>query len=104
MVIPDVGSRPLAEVVGRRLAGHCGVRACHFEGAVIGVFDGDTVTALDDARVQRKIRMAGIDAPEKGQACDSSSWPEADIRTGELLVRTQMSASGQKLTVGINDH
>ena len=35
---------------------------------MVGVSDGDTITLLDDAKVQHKIRFAGIDAPEKGQA------------------------------------
>jgi endonuclease YncB( thermonuclease family) len=38
------------------------------EGRVVGISDGDTITVLDDAKVQHKIRFAGIDAPEKGQA------------------------------------
>lgn len=38
-----------------------------FEAKVIGVSDGDTITVLDSNRVQHKIRVAGIDAPEKGQ-------------------------------------
>jgi endonuclease YncB( thermonuclease family) len=38
------------------------------EGRVVGISDGDTITVLDDARTQHKIRFAGIDAPEKGQA------------------------------------
>jgi endonuclease YncB( thermonuclease family) len=38
------------------------------EGVVVGVSDGDTITILDDAKTQHKIRFAGIDAPEKGQA------------------------------------
>lgn len=36
-------------------------------GRVVGVADGDTVTVLDAQRVQHKIRLAGIDAPEKSQ-------------------------------------
>jgi endonuclease YncB( thermonuclease family) len=36
------------------------------QGRVVGVADGDTVTVLDDHRVQHKVRLAGIDAPEKG--------------------------------------
>ena len=35
---------------------------------MVGVSDGDTITVLNDAKVQHKIRLAGIDAPEKGQA------------------------------------
>ncbi len=37
------------------------------EGRVVGVSDGDTITVLDDGKIQHKIRFAGIDAPEKGQ-------------------------------------
>ena len=29
--------------------------------------DGDTLTVLDESHTQHKIRLAGIDAPEKGQ-------------------------------------
>jgi len=34
-------------------------------GRVVGVADGDTVTVLDESRHQHKIRLVGIDAPEK---------------------------------------
>lgn len=36
-------------------------------GRVVGVADGDTITVLDAERQQHKIRVAGIDAPEKKQ-------------------------------------
>lgn len=36
-------------------------------GKVVGVTDGDTITVLDDSHTQFKIRLAGIDAPEKKQ-------------------------------------
>jgi len=42
-------------------------------GRVIGVSDGDTVTILDDTKTQWKIRLLGIDAPEKTQAFGSKS-------------------------------
>nr|WP_295078417.1 thermonuclease family protein [uncultured Roseateles sp.] len=38
------------------------------EGRVVGVADGDTITVLDQATQPHKIRLAGIDAPEKRQA------------------------------------
>lgn len=38
------------------------------EGRVVGVADGDTITVLDADKVQHKIRLSGIDAPEKAQA------------------------------------
>lgn len=37
-------------------------------GKVVGVSDGDTITVLDSDKRQHKIRVAGIDAPEKNQA------------------------------------
>lgn len=36
-------------------------------GRVVGIADGDTLTVLDTANIQHKIRLAGIDSPEKGQ-------------------------------------
>jgi endonuclease YncB( thermonuclease family) len=35
---------------------------------VIGISDGDTITLLNDDNAQIKIRLAGIDCPEKNQA------------------------------------
>ncbi len=37
-------------------------------GRVVKVADGDTITVLDASKTQHKIRLQGIDAPEKGQA------------------------------------
>lgn len=42
-------------------------QAATLVGRVVGVADGDTVTVLDADKVQHKIRLAGIDAPEKSQ-------------------------------------
>jgi endonuclease YncB( thermonuclease family) len=42
-------------------------QAATIEGLVVAVADGDTVTVLDADKVQHKIRLAGIDAPEKKQ-------------------------------------
>jgi len=36
-------------------------------GKVVGVSDGDTITVLDSNQIQHKVRLAGIDAPEKRQ-------------------------------------
>ena len=36
-------------------------------GRVVGVTDGDTITVLDSRNSQYKIRLGGIDAPEKAQ-------------------------------------
>jgi endonuclease YncB( thermonuclease family) len=42
-------------------------QAATIEGRVVGVADGDTITVLDGSRTQHKIRLSGIDAPEKKQ-------------------------------------
>lgn len=44
------------------------VYAAELVGRVISVTDGDTVTLLDRDNKAHKIRLAGIDAPEKRQA------------------------------------
>lgn len=36
-------------------------------GRVVRITDGDTITVLDSAKHQHKIRLVGIDAPEKKQ-------------------------------------
>ena len=36
-------------------------------GKVVSITDGDTLILLDDQRQQRRIRLAGIDAPERSQ-------------------------------------
>jgi endonuclease YncB( thermonuclease family) len=43
------------------------------QGRVVGVSDGDTVTILDGTNTQIKIRLLGIDAPEKKQSFGSKS-------------------------------
>jgi len=42
-------------------------------GRVVSVSDGDTITVLDNTNTQYKIRLAGIDAPEKKQAFGTAS-------------------------------
>lgn len=44
-----------------------GAHADTLTGRVVGVTDGDTITVLDAERQQHKIRLGGIDAPEKAQ-------------------------------------
>jgi endonuclease YncB( thermonuclease family) len=38
-----------------------------FAGTVVGVTDGDTITVLDASKTRHKVRLAGIDAPERDQ-------------------------------------
>ena len=51
------------------IAAAVGVSGAEIVGRVVGVSDGDTITVLDDLDKGRfRVRFAGIDAPEKGQA------------------------------------
>ena len=51
----------------------CNLSASTLQGMVVHVADGDTVTVLDDQKTQHKIRLQGIDAPEKSQAFGQKS-------------------------------
>ena len=42
-------------------------------GRVIRIVDGDTLTVLDAANTQHKIRLQGVDAPEKDQTFGKAS-------------------------------
>jgi endonuclease YncB( thermonuclease family) len=52
---------------------HCLVQADTLTGRVVRVTDGGTVVILDAGNVQHKIRLTGIDAPERGQAYGTKS-------------------------------
>lgn len=55
-------------------------------GQVVGVTDGDTITLLDASQVQYKIRLSGIDAPEKKQAFGNASKKSlSDLVYGKVV-------------------
>jgi endonuclease YncB( thermonuclease family) len=78
-------------------------------GRVVGVSDGDTITVLDAENQQHKIRVAGIDAPEKKQPFGQRSkehlsdlvfGKEVDIvgnkidRYGRTIAKVMVAAQG----------
>lgn len=48
-----------------------GAFATTLSGEVIGLADGDTITVLDSGKRSFRVRLAGIDAPERSQAFGS---------------------------------
>jgi endonuclease YncB( thermonuclease family) len=59
------------------------------EGHVVGVADGDTITLLDAAKQQHKIRLSGIDAPESHQAFGQKSKANLSALVFNRLVVAQ---------------
>jgi micrococcal nuclease len=55
--------------------------ADELRGKVVSIADGDTITVLDANKKQHKVRLTGIDAPEKKQAFGAKSKD----RMGELV-------------------
>lgn len=47
--------------------------ATELTGRVVGVTDGDTITVLAPGNTEERIRLAGIDAPEKNQPYGQAS-------------------------------
>ena len=61
--------------------------AAILEGRVVGIADGDTITVLDITNTQHKIRLAGIDAPEKRQPFGNVSKQSlSDLVFGKQVV------------------
>lgn len=82
--------RLLALVVAACVAGCAASRAeptrTQLQGQVVSVADGDTLTLLDRDRVQHRIRIDGIDAPERTQ-------PYSQVSRRSLIELTQGRAA-----------
>ena len=65
------------------------LHADELRGKVVSIADGDTITVLDAAKVQHKIRLQGIDAPEKKQAFGTKSKQRMSEKVGgeEVVVQ-----------------
>lgn len=71
------------------------------QGKVVGISDGDTITVLDGSKTQHKIRLAGIDAPEKNQAFGELSKQHlSDLVFGKTVTVDWNKADKYGRTVG----
>ena len=61
-------------------------------GKVVRVADGDTLTILDATNVQHKVRLHGIDAPERKQAYGEASRKALAERVAGKVVRVEWTA------------
>ncbi len=66
--------------------------ASNLTGRVVGVSDGDTVTVLDANKRTHKIRLLGIDSPEKKQPFGE----RAKQSLSDLVFNKQVTVEGSK--------
>jgi endonuclease YncB( thermonuclease family) len=59
-------------------------------GKVVSIADGDTLTVLDDAKVQHKIRLHGIDAPKKVQPFGTKARESLAAKVFGKIVRVEV--------------
>lgn len=70
-------------------------------GRVVAIADGDTFTILDSSKTQHKIRLHGIDAPEKGQPFGTKAKEHlSDLVFGKDVIVTVMDTDRYGRTVG----
>lgn len=75
--------------------------AITLEGKVVKVADGDTITIMDDKGGKHRIRLGGIDAPEKDQAYGKESTQSLlELASGKTVVIEYEKRDRYKRIVG----
>ena len=69
------------------------VNAEVLNGTVVGISDGDTITVLDKLSIEHKVRLMGIDAPEKSQTFGN----EAKQTLSNYIYKKEVSVEYKKL-------
>ena len=73
-----------------------------WDGKVVSVTDGDTIKVLKQDSTQVKIRLYGIDTPEKGQPFGNSAKRfTADLVAGKQVEIEEVTTDRYGRTVGI---
>ena len=82
------------------LAAHSAL-AAEITGRVVGIADGDTLTVLDGARRQVRVRLAEIDTPESGQPYgDRARQALSDLAFGKAVRVAVLDTDRHGRTVG----
>ena len=92
-VVADVNWMLRALVVLLSLSVMNSAVATALEGKVVGVLDGDTIEVLDSGKHPVRIRLAGIDAPEKAQPFGQRSKQNLS----DLVYGKQVEVDGRKI-------
>ena len=62
-------------------------------GRVVAVTDGDTIKVLDSNNTEHKVRLTGIDAPERGQPFGTASTKNLSRMVASKEVRVESDKS-----------
>jgi endonuclease YncB( thermonuclease family) len=77
------------------------IEAITLEGKVVKVADGDTITIKDDLGGKHRIRLGGIDAPEKDQPYGKESTQSLlELTSGKIVVIEYEKRDRYKRIVG----
>jgi endonuclease YncB( thermonuclease family) len=78
-----------------------GAIAGEIVGRVVAIADGDTLTVLDARKRQHKIRLDGIDAPERRQAFGKRSRQSlAELCSGKAAIVQDQGKDRYRRTIG----
>jgi endonuclease YncB( thermonuclease family) len=100
---PQAGWRKATDALDRAGASKDGVPNSGFSlsGRVVRVADGDTLSVLDATNTQHKIRLYGIDTPERDQPHGRTAWNTlSELVTGKSVGIVEVETDSYGRTVG----
>jgi endonuclease YncB( thermonuclease family) len=101
----DAGWRQASDALNEAVPANSDPQDYDLWGRVVRVADGDTVSILDENKKQHKIRLFGIDTPEREQTYGTTaSRALADLISGETVGVEQKDIDDYGRTVGVIYH
>ena len=100
---PEAGWRKATDTLDRVGARKEGIPDSGFDlrGRVVRVADGDTLSVLDAANAQHKIRLYGIDTPERDQPHGKIAWSAlSELVAGRSVGIVEVETDSYGRTVG----